>query len=398
MKRPEHIIEDLITRQLDGMPLTDTERRKLHKWLEASETNRRAFLRAYEAWGDAHLAETRFDTGQAFENIRARIAEASKPRPTLRLQLRRLGIGIAAAACVALAMASYHRLQLASVPDIEAFIRQAEAPVFTQKEVQLVLSEQKTLLLETQKSTIRYDSTAIQINNAEKTIPKKEAATFNQLVVPYGKQTTLTLADGTRVWINAGSRLIYPVVFEKQKREIYVEGEIYMEVAHDAERPFSVHTGKMDVCVLGTKFYISSYGRDRTQEVVLLSGSVSVAPAGRPDHGIRIVPGQQAVLGASETLEVHEVQAESYISWIYGYLPFDNDPLSNILERLSRYYNCRIECTPEAEALTLSGKLELKDDPAEVLKILSATAPINLQISGSGNFRIDYNPTTNNPN
>lgn len=129
-----------------------------------------------------------------------------------------------------------------------------------------------------------------------------------------------------------------------------------------------------------------------------LSGSVSVAPAGRSDRGIRIVPGQQAILGTSESLEVREVEAESYISWIHGYLPFDNDPLSNILERLSRYYNCRIECTPEAEALTLSGKLELKDDPAEVLKILSATAPINLQISGSGNFRIDYNPTTNNPN
>lgn len=328
----------------------------------------------------------------------ARIAEASRPRSFLRPQLRRLGIGIAAAACVMLAVVGYYRLQPSTVPDIEMFIRQADTPVFTQKEVQLVLSEQKTLLLETQKSTIRYDSTAIRINNAEKTIPKKEAATFNQLVVPYGKQTTLTLADGTRVWINAGSRLVYPVVFEKQKREIYVEGEIYMEVAHDAERPFSVHTGKMDVCVLGTKFYISSYGRDRTQEVVLLSGSVSVAPAGRSDRGIRIVPGQQAILDTSESLEVREVEAESYISWIHGYLPFDNDPLSNILERLSRYYNCRIECTPEAEALTLSGKLELKDDPAEVLKILSATAPINLQISGSGNFRIDYNPTTNNPN
>lgn len=372
MKRPEHIIEDLITRQLDGTPLTDTERRELQEWLEASEANRNAFLRAYKAWGNARLAETRFNTSQALENVMARIAEASRPRSFLRPQLRRLGIGIAAAACVMLAVVGYYRLQPSTVPDIEMFIRQADTPVFTQKEVQLVLSEQKTLLLETQKSTIRYDSTAIRINNAEKTIPKKEAATFNQLVVPYGKQTTLTLADGTRVWINAGSRLVYPVVFEKQKREIYVEGEIYMEVAHDAERPFSVHTGKMDVCVLGTKFYISSYGRDRTQEVVLLSGSVSVAPAGRSDRGIRIVPD--------------------------GYLPFDNDPLSNILERLSRYYNCRIECTPEAEALTLSGKLELKDDPAEVLKILSATAPINLQITGSGNFRIDYNPTTNNPN
>ena len=63
-----------------------------------------------------------------------------------------------------------------------------------------------------------------------------------------------------------------------------------------------------------------------------------------------------------------------------------------------RFLFCDRPGTPEAEALTLSGKLELKDDPAEVLKILSATAPINLQITGSGNFRIDYNPTTNNPN
>lgn len=238
MKRPEHIIEDLITRQLDGTPLTDTERRELQEWLEASEANRNAFLRAYKAWGNARLAETRFNTSQALENVMARIAEASRPRSFLRPQLRRLGIGIAAAACVMLAVVGYYRLQPSTVPDIEMFIRQADTPVFTQKEVQLVLSEQKTLLLETQKSTIRYDSTAIRINNAEKTIPKKEAATFNQLVVPYGKQTTLTL----------------------------------------------------------------------------------------------------------------------------------------------------------------SGKLELKDDPAEVLKILSATAPINLQITGSGNFRIDYNPTTNNPN
>lgn len=173
MKRPEHIIEDLITRQLDGTPLTDTERRELQEWLEASEANRDAFLRAYKAWGNARLAETRFNTGQALENVMARIAEASRPRSFLRPQLRRLGIGIAAAACVMLAVVGYYRLQPSTVPDIEMFIRQADTPVFTQKEVQLVLSEQKTLLLETQKSTIRYDSTAIRINNAEKPFPKK---------------------------------------------------------------------------------------------------------------------------------------------------------------------------------------------------------------------------------
>ena len=75
MKRPEHIIEDLITRQLDGTPLTDTERRELQEWLEASEANRDAFLRAYKAWGNARLAETRFNTGQALENVMARIVD-----------------------------------------------------------------------------------------------------------------------------------------------------------------------------------------------------------------------------------------------------------------------------------------------------------------------------------
>lgn len=103
MKRPEHIIEDLITRQLDGTPLTDTERRELQEWLEASEANRDAFLRAYKAWGNARLAETRFNTGQALENVMARIAEASRPRSFRGRNCCRLGIGIAAAACVMLA-------------------------------------------------------------------------------------------------------------------------------------------------------------------------------------------------------------------------------------------------------------------------------------------------------
>ena len=132
MKRPEHIIEDLITRQLDGTPLTDTERRELQEWLVASEANRDAFLRAYKARGNARLAETRFNTGQALENVMARIAEASRPRSFLRPQLRRLGIGIAAAACVMLAVVGYYRLQPSTVPDIEMFTRQADTPVFTQ--------------------------------------------------------------------------------------------------------------------------------------------------------------------------------------------------------------------------------------------------------------------------
>ena len=242
--------------------------------------------------------------------------------------------------------------------------------------------------IEEKRSSIRYDAAEIHINeDAREPIEKKEVAAFNQLLVPYGKQTTLTLADGTRVWVNAGSWLIYPSAFGDDSREIYAEGEIYIEVAHDAARPFTVHTGKMDVRVLGTRFYLSSYGRDRTQEVVLRSGSVSVAPAGAPERGIRIVPDQRASLDTAGTFRIREVRAEDYISWIHGYYRFDNTPLSDVLARLARYYNRAFDCSPEVGVMTISGKLELNDDPGEVLRILSLTAPIRFRVSENG-FRL----------
>ena len=231
---------------------------------------------------------------------------------------------------------------------------------------------------------------------------QKEVAAFNQLLVPYGKQTTLTLADGTRVWVNAGSRLIYPSAFDDDRREIYAEGEIYIEVAHDAARPFTLHTGKMDIRVLGTRFYVSSYGRDRAQEVVLRSGSVSVAPTGAPERGIRIEPDQRASLDTAGTFRIRKVRAEDYISWIHGYYRFDNTPLSDVLARLARYYNRTFDCSPEVGVMTISGKLELNDDPGEVLRVLSLTAPIRFRASETGfslcsaqNARKEHD---NNPN
>ena len=104
----------------------------------------------------------------------------------------------------------------------------------------------------------------------------------------------------------------------------------------------------MDVRVLGTRFYLSSYGRDRTQEVVLRSGSVSVAPAGAPERGIRIVPDQRASLDTAGTFRIREVRAEDYISWIHGYYRFDNTPLSDVLARLARYYNRTFDCSPKS--------------------------------------------------
>ena len=393
-------IDRLIARHLDGERLSDAEQAELLDWLRSSEEHRRSYLDAYDAWGERHLPDTLFDAEAAYRRLTERIAEPEECPAAPAVRRRFVGIACAAACTVLLVTGFFLRGKTGQqIPDIREFVQTAEAPVYTEKEVQLILSEQKTVRLEEKKSSIRYDAAEIHINeDARKPITKKEVAAFNQLLVPYGKQTTLTLADGTRVWVNAGSRLIYPSAFDDDRREIYAEGEIYIEVAHDAARPFTVHTGKMDVRVLGTRFYVSSYGRDRTQEVVLRSGSVNVAPADAPEHGIRIEPDQRASLDTAGTFRIREVRAEDYISWIHGYYRFDNTLLSDVLARLARYYNRTFDYSPEVGAMTISGKLELNDDPCEVLRILSLTAPIRFRGSEAG-FRLSSAQTyDDNPN
>lgn len=92
----------------------------------------------------------------------------------------------------------------------------------------------------------------------------------------------LTFSDGSKVWVNAGTRVIYPTEFEKDKREIYVDGEIYIEVARDEERPFYVRTKDMNVRVLGTKFNVTAYESEPIRSVVLAQGCVQVETTQTP--------------------------------------------------------------------------------------------------------------------
>ena len=99
---------------------------------------------------------------------------------------------------------------------------------------------------------------------------------FNQIIVPPGKRTNVVFADGTKICVNAGTRVVYPEVFLDDSREIYVEGEIYLEVFRDESRPFIVRTEKMNVRVLGTTFNISAYKNQTESSVVLVEGKVEV--------------------------------------------------------------------------------------------------------------------------
>lgn len=251
-------------------------------------------------------------------------------------------------------------------------------PVDETSETQLFVSDEKIITTSDTESTILYDSASVKVTSketAEQEISKNELSDFNQLVIPKGKRSSLTLADGTRIWANSGTRLVYPSSFTADKREIFVDGEIYIDVKTDHDRPFIVQTGDLDVTVLGTKFNVQAYQADGQKRLVLQSGSVKISSDSSNEEVILKPSEMYEAIGANIT--VKPVNVDNYTSWIDGLYICDSERLDFILARLSRYYGKEINVDKEAAGLKCKGKLDLKEDLDDVLRILQYIVPIN---------------------
>lgn len=176
--------------------------------------------------------------------------------------------------------------------------------------------------------------------------------TYNTMSTPKGRQFSLVLADGTRVWLNAASSLRYPTVFSGAERQVTVTGEAYFEVAQDAERPFYVSVnGKAAVKVLGTDFNVNAYEDEHSLNTTLLKGSISItriSPGSLlPDQPAILQPGQQARMaasGADENKEVKVVEADisKVMAWKNGLFNFEDLSLEEAMRQVARWYDVEI--------------------------------------------------------
>ena len=240
-------------------------------------------------------------------------------------------------------------------------------------------------------AVITYD-TAITIQVQDQTTKvlkddhKEKAVKTNTLVVPSGRRASLVLADGSKVWINSGTTLHFPSAFEATERKIKVEGEIFIEVAPDASRPFYVETQRMSVSVLGTKFNVSAYASDSSQAIVLVEGRVSISPINSGESFI-LRPNQRFNL-TSDTSLIDEVEVYDHISWIDGIFQFRGETMEEIAQRLSRYYNVRIICSPEIAQKRTAGKLMLFDRIEQVMETFAMLYGIKFTIENE-NIKIE---------
>ena len=172
----------------------------------------------------------------------------------------------------------------------------------TSNEARLILSSGDEINLKKDNSSIALSADEqIRINNDSLIDLRQKEKTgsdkMNEVIVPYGKKSQLVLADGTKVWLNAGSRLAFPTRFTGNKREVYLEGEAYFEVIKSDNKPFSVNAREVMVRVLGTRFNVSAYANDNAIETVLVEGYVNLSEqseSGLFRKEIVLVPGQLA--------------------------------------------------------------------------------------------------------
>jgi transmembrane sensor len=233
-------------------------------------------------------------------------------------------------------------LLLVFAPAWWLFLRQNDAikPV-AGNQIQLTLGNGKTVELDSSHSDIlKSEGAALNGSNLTykpetKTGVEEEEISTNTLRVPKGKYTRLELGDGTMVWLNGGSKLIYPTPFAADKREVTLDGEAYFDVSHNAARPFVVHLKEMNVKVLGTAFSINTIGN--VVQTALERGKVSLQAG---SQSLLLLPGELGTYNPErKSLTKAETDLRVYTAWKDLDVYFNNNTLEEIISRLEREYD-----------------------------------------------------------
>lgn len=168
---------------------------------------------------------------------------------------------------------------------------------------------------------------------------------MNEIMVPKGNRTSVVLPDGTKVWLNNGTKLIYPESFEKKTREVELVGEGYFEVTHDKKHPFIVKIGKNRVKVLGTKFSITAYPNDETVRTDLISGKVQFdIYAGNGNYKSFLVKPSHSLVYSKTSGKLSETKIPDgfYDYWEKGVYEFKNEKFISLAKKIERIYNVEI--------------------------------------------------------
>ena len=354
--------------------LDNSEKRQLDSWRSESKEKEHVFLNLQRI--STEELEKRYDGVDVDLKWKS-----FKKRQQQRKRNLRVGVAVVASICLLITSALW--LWLGTLGEERVVL----AEQGQQNNVCLVLSTGEVVDISNvgqdevklDKGTKLYEGNRLEYVQPD-SLHKKELE-FNQLIIPKGTFYHLVLSDGTKVWLNADSKIKYPVSFGQDKREVSLRGEGYFEVAKDSARPFIMSTDKMDVKVLGTTFDVNTYEDEGKSFVVLVEGLVEVS-AGKGESRI-ITPGYMA------EVDMHDVQAkihvskcdtEHYIAWKSGNFSFRNASLTEILKRVSRYYDVTVIREQVFEEEYYTGDVSSDVSLESLLAVIESSTSVSFKV------------------
>lgn len=254
----------------------------------------------------------------------------------------------------------------------------------------LTLAGGKTIALKNAANGLLAQTAAgnvLKTNNGQilyRTATKTDAAdnqdNINTLSTPRGGTYQVVLSDGTKVWLNAASSISYPVAFTGKERHVTLSGEAYFEVAKNTKMPFYVSINNVQVRVLGTHFNIAAYTDDNEITTTLLEGAVQVT---KNNTRSLLKPGQKAIVNNnSDNIAISAADIEDAMAWKNGYFIFDDDDITGIMKKVSRWYDVSVSYQGNVSDQKFGGTFYRAKSITELLQYLEKISKIHFTVEG----------------
>ena len=236
------------------------------------------------------------------------------------------------------------------------------------------------LSLQQQTAEVMIASSQIKYQQASH---KTQQTEYNTLSTNTDRKYDIVLEDGTHVYLNASSRLTYPLVFPADKRVVRLEGEAYFEVTRTG-KPFEVHCEGVAIRVLGTAFNVMAYRNEPVIQTTLVNGSVRVTSEIQPGQPVVLTPGRQAEMNVrTGNIESREVSVESYVGWKEQLFVFDEENMESMMRKLARWYDVDITIeSPVLREKTFYGVIRKYENISKILDMLKKTQNVDYTIKG----------------
>lgn len=377
------IISQLLLKLIAGT-LSSDEQTRLDEWCKENDDN----LRLYQRLQDPAYLEREYRRRKAINTERPlsdmlRLIGQQRRERRLRVAKR-----VSVAACLALLLGGLGTLYYKVVnPDratnAVAQVQEDTTSVIKPGETKAVLTlpDGRQIALGKEETANKKALQASATGTADRQNGQQKQLS---LAVPRGGEFKIELEDGTEVWLNSASRLVYPEHFAQAERRVSVQGEAYFKVKHDAERPFLVETDGQLVRVYGTEFNVRSYNEDKNVFTTLVEGKVSLAKLSGNGGELVLTPGHQSSFNKQrENLTVRTVDTDVVTSWRQGRFVFEDQSLADIMQDLSRWYNFSYTfADEELQSIVFMGSIPRYADFNTALAIIEKSGGISFRING----------------